>query len=66
MDTPEQEARNILERAGVVEEQSVTAGDLVELANLIARLRRVERMASEYRAAIEAVIKFFDDGGIVQ
>jgi hypothetical protein len=37
--TPEQQARDILERMGVRDAQSFTAGDLAELANLIARKR---------------------------
>jgi hypothetical protein len=34
--TAEQEARDMLERMGVADAQEFTAGDLVELANLIA------------------------------
>jgi hypothetical protein len=33
----EQQARDLLERCGVEDAQSFTAGDVVELANLIAR-----------------------------
>ncbi len=43
--TAEQQARDLLERYGVEDAQSMTAGDLVELANLIAdanAYRRVE------------------------
>jgi hypothetical protein len=39
--TPEQEARDLLERLGMDEAQSCTAGDVVELANLIAEVRRL-------------------------
>lgn len=35
--TAEQKARDLLERMGIEDAQSFTAGDLVELANLIAR-----------------------------
>ena len=35
MTTLEQQARDLLERIGVEDAQSFTAGDLVELANLI-------------------------------
>jgi hypothetical protein len=35
--TPEQTARNMLERMGVDNAQSFTAGDLIELTNLIAQ-----------------------------
>jgi hypothetical protein len=34
--TPEQKARDLLERMGIEDAQSFTAGDVVELANLIA------------------------------
>ena len=37
--TAEQKARDMLERMGVPGAQSMTAGDLVELANLIAERR---------------------------
>jgi hypothetical protein len=33
--TPEQEARNMLERMGVEDAQNMTAGDVVEIANII-------------------------------
>lgn len=35
--TAEQQARDMLERAGVEHAQEMSAGDLVEIANLIAR-----------------------------
>jgi len=38
--TAEQKARDMLERMGVPDAQSYTAGDLVELANLIANADR--------------------------
>lgn len=41
--TAEQQARDMLERMGVPEAQSYTAGDLVELANLIAHAQDVEK-----------------------
>ena len=37
MPTPEQQARDMLERMGWEEAQSLSAGEVVELANLIAR-----------------------------
>jgi hypothetical protein len=42
----EQQARDLLEQYGVKDAQSMTAGDLVELANLIndANAYRVQRM----------------------
>ncbi len=39
--TLEQEARDLLDRAGVKEAQSMTSGDLVEIANLLAHARAV-------------------------
>lgn len=41
MKTPEQEARDMLERIGVEGAQQFSAGDVVELANLIADRRGV-------------------------
>lgn len=41
--TPEQEARDMLEEAGVANAQEMTAGDLVGIANLIAELRHLRR-----------------------
>lgn len=41
--TPEQEARDMLERMGVEGAQDFTAGDLVELANLIAEVNELRR-----------------------
>lgn len=41
--TAEQKARDMLQRIGVPDAQSYTAGDLVELANLIADSERWER-----------------------
>jgi len=45
--TAEQQARDMLERMGVPEAQSYTAGDLVELANLIAHAQAVETWKSD-------------------
>ena len=42
--TPEQQARNLLERMGFEDAQGLTAGDLVELANLLSK--KVERQPS--------------------
>ena len=41
--TAEQQARDMLERMGVPEAQNYTAGDLVELANLIAHAQAVDK-----------------------
>ena len=40
-ETPEQEARDMLERMGVENAQSFTTGEVVELANLIAENRQL-------------------------
>ncbi len=45
--TAEQQARDLLERMGVAEAQQMSAGDLVELANLIAEL---DHLAEQLRA----------------
>jgi hypothetical protein len=45
--TPEQEARNLLERMGWERAQELSAGDVVELANLIAEVRRYRGSAPE-------------------
>lgn len=44
----EQQARDLLERCGVVDAQSFSAGDVVELANLIAK-------ANTYRHQLAAI-----------
>lgn len=44
----EQQARDLLERCGVEDAQSFTAGDVVELANLIAK-------SEEYRRQLAAI-----------
>lgn len=43
MTTPEQQARDMLERMGVENAQSFTAGDVVELANMISELGQAKR-----------------------
>lgn len=45
----EQEARDMLERMGVEDAQLFTAGDLVELANLIAGRKSTERAVAAER-----------------
>lgn len=47
MATAEQEARDMLERIGVENAQEFSAGDLVELANLIAHADRLEAWKAE-------------------
>lgn len=50
--TAEQKARDMLERMGVEDAQSMTAGDLVELANLIAYQDHVEAWQREGEAKL--------------
>lgn len=45
--TPEQAARDLLERIGVEDAQTFTAGDVVELANLISELRQWRELGAE-------------------
>jgi hypothetical protein len=51
--TPEQEARNLLERMWVDDAQDWSAGDVVELANILARLAEAERQLGDIRAACD-------------
>jgi len=50
--SPEQKARDLLERMGYEDAQSLTAGDVVELANLIASHDQLVKMIG---AVVEAV-----------
>lgn len=43
----EQQARDLLERCGVEDAQSFSAGDVVELANLIAKVHELEAVRHE-------------------
>lgn len=52
--TPEQAARNMLERMGVDDAQGYSAGSLVELANLIAEVNEHRRTNVE---AVETITK---------
>lgn len=45
--TAEQQARDMLERLGMDDAQSLTSGDVVELANLIAEVQALRRGAPE-------------------
>lgn len=53
--TAEQQARNLLERMGVEDAQDFCAGDLVELANLIANLGDAAKVVAKMRADLTAV-----------
>jgi hypothetical protein len=50
--TPEQEARNLLERMWVDDAQDWSAGDVAELANILARLAEAELRRLEIGAAV--------------
>lgn len=62
MSTPEQQVRDMLERMGYEDAQSLTAGDVAELANIIAEntllkrnnelLRAFSKMSREYQAEL--------------
>lgn len=53
--TPEQQARDMLERMGIDEGQSITTGDVVELANLIATSAQREALLTARAQEIEQV-----------
>lgn len=42
--TPEQQARDLLERLGIEDAQSLSCGDVTELANLLAERRQLKRL----------------------
>ena len=52
--TAEQKARDMLERMGVPDAQEYSAGELVELANLIVRADTPVALAEAYRCGKEA------------
>ena len=52
--TPEQAARDLLERMDVSYAQGLTAGDVVELANLIANARALYHALHEMTEDLEA------------
>jgi hypothetical protein len=63
-EVPEQEARNMLERMGVENAQTFTAGELVELANLIAENRQllIEREIREVKDREDSLTQWhYDD-----
>lgn len=55
MASAEQQARDMLERAGVPNAQDMTSGDLVEVANLIAGIRPSDVYPARAAAAIAQV-----------
>jgi len=52
MTTLEQKARDILERMDIEDAQSMTAGDVLELANLLNRLKAAEAVCIEIEEEI--------------
>lgn len=62
--TAEQKARNMLKRLGVEEAQSFSAGDLVELANLIAdhdhAKKQIKAASRLLERAIDSIPDFID------
>lgn len=61
-DTAEQQARDMLERMGVKDAQSFSAGDLVELAGLIADRDAVSTMAMVLPQNSTAMLTFSTEG----
>lgn len=53
----EQEARGLLERMEVPGAQNYSAGELVELANLIAENRWLRRMLAEFKVKIDTTLR---------
>jgi hypothetical protein len=53
--TAEQKARDMLDRMGVDDAQSFSAGDLVELANLIAARDGAAAMVAKFKAEVTAM-----------
>ena len=49
MESIEQEVRDILERMGIADTQSLTAGDLMELANVLNSLKGKDAELAELR-----------------
>lgn len=54
MDSLEQQARDMLERMGIEDAQSFTAGDVVELANLIGE-RGTRSKAKKYDSTVARI-----------
>ena len=51
--TPEQKARDMMERAGWDDAQSCTAGDVVEIANVIDALDAAEKREAKLQAEVD-------------
>lgn len=57
----EQQARDLLEGYGLDDAQSMTAGDLVELANLIAAAHDADHWKSLWRGTVDDSTKLIKD-----
>ena len=57
--TPEQQARDMLERMGVDGAQQMTAGDVAELANLIAYRDRMQSLDKAFEQWLQEGEKLF-------
>ena len=53
MTTAEQKARDMLERIGVEDAQTYSAGELVELANMIVDAERIEKWKNDGEALVD-------------
>ena len=61
MSTAEQQARDLLERMGYDDAQSLTAGDVVELANIIAENSQLKMRLSRMNASDIHVFNQYED-----
>jgi len=63
-ESAEQQARDLLDRMGVPDAQSFSAGDLVELANLIAMRPKPPGLKQQALSELQAVIDYSRDNGV--
>jgi hypothetical protein len=59
--TLEQQARDLLETLGMDGAQELSAGDVLELANLIGKAKRVDRYREVSALALERVLAAYDE-----
>jgi hypothetical protein len=64
--TPEQEARDLIEAAGVEDAQAMTSGDLAGIANLIAKVHRVKALADAWSETPDYTASDYDRGRVDQ
>ena len=60
-ETPEQQARDLLERMGIEDAQSFSSGDLVELANLIANKQTIIKQYTKLTNMVRDLYYFDGD-----